>query len=225
MYSLPIRATFAALTIASAASIEPMRPLVSTIPSASPGMNVGRTLARFARYYADNDVQCIQSYTGPVAPGRRGGSLLSRRGQHGAGRHTDGDGEQARCSHRQPGPNDIPVRCGPQPACLHRRLLALRALPRWRPRADVDRRSRIADTDAAVEAGGDDRILPYDVHSKVPVRRRDDGRDRSLFTEEWRSAPSSGPDRRPAVVSRRLVRHASRKRPAGRGVQRWVVRN
>src|SRR5688500_9558494 len=35
MYSLPTRTTFAAFTIASAASTEPMRPRVSTIPSAS----------------------------------------------------------------------------------------------------------------------------------------------------------------------------------------------
>src|SRR5881296_3671647 len=35
MYSLPIRVTFAALTMASAASIEPMRPRVSMSPSAS----------------------------------------------------------------------------------------------------------------------------------------------------------------------------------------------
>src|SRR5512147_2439694 len=33
-YSLPMRVTFAALTIASAASIAPTRPLVSTIPNA-----------------------------------------------------------------------------------------------------------------------------------------------------------------------------------------------
>src|SRR5438034_9466231 len=38
MYSLPTRVTFAALTIASAASTEPMRPLVSTRPSASAAM-------------------------------------------------------------------------------------------------------------------------------------------------------------------------------------------
>src|SRR3954447_3679851 len=35
MYSLPTRTTFAALTIASAASTEPINPRVSTIPSAS----------------------------------------------------------------------------------------------------------------------------------------------------------------------------------------------
>src|SRR5262245_11389439 len=35
MYSLPTSTTFAALTIASAASIDPTSPLVSTIPSAS----------------------------------------------------------------------------------------------------------------------------------------------------------------------------------------------
>src|SRR5688572_6839210 len=35
MYSLPTSTTFAALTIASAASIDPMSPLVSTMPSAS----------------------------------------------------------------------------------------------------------------------------------------------------------------------------------------------
>src|SRR5216683_6183916 len=42
MYSLPIRETLAAFTMASAASIEPMRPFVSTIPNASAGM--ARTL-------------------------------------------------------------------------------------------------------------------------------------------------------------------------------------
>src|ERR687893_477537 len=40
MYSLPTRTTLAALTIASAASMEPMRPLVSTIPSASDAIGV-----------------------------------------------------------------------------------------------------------------------------------------------------------------------------------------
>src|SRR5688500_3384609 len=35
MYSLPTRTTFAAFTIASAASIDPIRPRVSTIPNAS----------------------------------------------------------------------------------------------------------------------------------------------------------------------------------------------
>ena len=35
MYSLPTSTTLAALTMASAASIEPIRPLVSTIPNAS----------------------------------------------------------------------------------------------------------------------------------------------------------------------------------------------
>src|SRR5688572_31223025 len=35
MYSLPISTTLAAFTMASAASIEPISPLVSTIPSAS----------------------------------------------------------------------------------------------------------------------------------------------------------------------------------------------
>src|SRR5687768_16515350 len=39
MYSLPIRVTFAAFTIASAASMEPMRPFVSTMPSASAAMS------------------------------------------------------------------------------------------------------------------------------------------------------------------------------------------
>src|SRR5436190_5189865 len=37
MYSLPISETLAALTIASAASTDPIRPLVSTIPKASCG--------------------------------------------------------------------------------------------------------------------------------------------------------------------------------------------
>ena len=35
MYSLPTSTTFAALTIASAASMDPINPFVSTIPSAS----------------------------------------------------------------------------------------------------------------------------------------------------------------------------------------------
>src|ERR1044071_8165403 len=38
MYSLPMRVTLAALTIASAASTAPTKPLVSTIPSASRGI-------------------------------------------------------------------------------------------------------------------------------------------------------------------------------------------
>src|SRR6266852_1757982 len=39
MYSLPNSCTFAALTIASAASTAPTKPLVSTIPSASRGIS------------------------------------------------------------------------------------------------------------------------------------------------------------------------------------------
>src|SRR5918999_3798154 len=46
MYSLPMRTTLAALTIASAASTAPTRPLVSTIPSAS--IDMAGTLARDA---------------------------------------------------------------------------------------------------------------------------------------------------------------------------------
>src|SRR5829696_3091025 len=42
MYSLPIRVTLAALTIASAASTDPIRPRVSTSPSASLDMVWGR---------------------------------------------------------------------------------------------------------------------------------------------------------------------------------------
>src|SRR5262245_42813217 len=57
MYSLPISVTLAALTMASAASTEPMRPLVSTSPSASCAMDdeeanrspVGPAMLRFAR--------------------------------------------------------------------------------------------------------------------------------------------------------------------------------
>src|SRR6185503_10895704 len=39
MYSFPSSVTFAALTIASAASTAPTKPLVSTIPSASKGIS------------------------------------------------------------------------------------------------------------------------------------------------------------------------------------------
>src|SRR5678816_3978421 len=45
MYSLPTRTTLAAFTIASAASTDPIRPRVSTMPSASDAMRVGRTVA------------------------------------------------------------------------------------------------------------------------------------------------------------------------------------
>src|SRR6187401_3706394 len=44
MNSRPTRTTLAAFTMASAASMAPTRPLVSTIPSAS--MDIGATLAR-----------------------------------------------------------------------------------------------------------------------------------------------------------------------------------
>src|SRR5688572_31767424 len=40
MYSFPRSVTFAAFTIASAASTAPTKPLVSTIPSASKGISV-----------------------------------------------------------------------------------------------------------------------------------------------------------------------------------------
>jgi hypothetical protein len=38
MYSDPIKTTLAVFTMASAASTDPMKPRVSTMPSASPGM-------------------------------------------------------------------------------------------------------------------------------------------------------------------------------------------
>src|SRR6185295_15655811 len=44
MYSLPSNCTFAALTIASAASTAPTKPLVSTIPSASRGISASSLL-------------------------------------------------------------------------------------------------------------------------------------------------------------------------------------
>src|SRR5690348_1198075 len=45
MYSLPSSCTFAALTIASAASTAPTNPLVSTIPSASKGISLSSLLS------------------------------------------------------------------------------------------------------------------------------------------------------------------------------------
>src|ERR1051325_5229793 len=45
MYSLPSSCTFAALTIASAASTAPTNPLVSTIPSASRGISLSSLLS------------------------------------------------------------------------------------------------------------------------------------------------------------------------------------
>src|SRR4051812_43083626 len=46
MYSLPASTTLAALTMASAASIEPISPLVSTIPSASSDILLGPSAGR-----------------------------------------------------------------------------------------------------------------------------------------------------------------------------------
>src|SRR5678816_3383553 len=45
MYSFPSSCTFAALTIASAASTAPTNPLVSTIPSASMGISLSSLLS------------------------------------------------------------------------------------------------------------------------------------------------------------------------------------
>src|SRR5256885_2060118 len=51
MYSLPMSTTFAALTIASAASTEPISPRVSTMPSASDAMRVTHS-SRIAEYHS-----------------------------------------------------------------------------------------------------------------------------------------------------------------------------
>src|SRR5678815_321518 len=54
MYSLPTSTTLAALTIASAASTEPIRPRVSTMPSASDAIGVTHC-NRIAEYHSTLD--------------------------------------------------------------------------------------------------------------------------------------------------------------------------
>src|SRR5678816_1598773 len=56
MYSFPSSCTFAALTIASAASTAPTNPLVSTIPSASRGISLSSLLS-----IVENKSDCIGS--------------------------------------------------------------------------------------------------------------------------------------------------------------------
>src|SRR5437773_800933 len=110
MYSLPINVTFAAFTIASAASTAPMRPRVSTRPSASlPAFAIFRgTLAelremrqlnyhppRIAVYRrCDPNIRNLPPAVG-IHPGRRvfrsGVDIVPARPRAGAaGRHADG---------------------------------------------------------------------------------------------------------------------------------------
>src|SRR5215207_11004443 len=112
MYSLPINTTLAALTMASAASIEPIRPFVSTIPSAS-SVIVGRKLP-----YCGGSNNCVTLFRPHEIFSRaRCLHVTSRRrlqpqGHTGpAGRNPFNHARQTEGRHRQPDPDHLQVRC------------------------------------------------------------------------------------------------------------------
>src|SRR6266478_532384 len=91
MYSLPTRTTLAALTIASAASIAPTSPLVSTIPSASMVILFGLPRARRRLYQTGvrGDEERLSSSAHRSPPGTL---VAPRSGAAGVGRSPGGRG-------------------------------------------------------------------------------------------------------------------------------------
>src|SRR6478672_7628443 len=110
MYSLPTRTTFAALTIASAASTEPIRPRVSTMPSASDAIGVTHS-NRIAEYHSTLDVErrCARLRLS-IHSDSVHWRLRAQAGHRSAGRHPDrharATGRGDRHAHR----DDVPFR-------------------------------------------------------------------------------------------------------------------
>ena len=92
-----------------------------------------------------------------------------------------------------------------------------RRLPRDAPRrrrgrrVDVDRRSRSADADHAVETGPDRRIHAHDFRPGLSVRRRGHAADRHVFAEDTDAPALQGEDAGSARLPRRHVCSSSRK--------------
>src|ERR1043165_5440808 len=100
MYSLPTSTTLAAFTIASAASTEPIRPRVSTIPSASDAIG-GAHCNRIAEYYSTlpgtrSCAYLLLRVHDQGAPGR----LRTHSTSGDTHRHADGDAHAVRCRDR-----------------------------------------------------------------------------------------------------------------------------
>ncbi len=120
---------------------------------------------------------------------------------------------------RQPGRSDLQVRGREERTADSGELPRVRAFSRCRQRADVDRRSRSADSDDAVEAGADDRIHEDDVRARLSVSGHDDGVDGPLFDRIGFALAARRQESRPAFLRRRTARAAAAHRGHLRDVQ------
>src|SRR5689334_10144987 len=155
MYSLPTSTTLAALTIASAASTEPIRPRVSTMPSASDAIGVTHS-NRIAEYHSTLDGPCCCAFLVLRIDDRPAFRCVwTHAADRDTSRHADSEAGAVRRGYRHADRDDISIRRGAHRAGLHGRRHGIRSLPRHRWRDDVDRRSRAIDSDDAVEAGSD----------------------------------------------------------------------
>ena len=90
---------------------------------------------------------------------------------------------------------------------------------RHRRRADVDRRSRSAGADHAVEAGADGRVHAHGVRPDLSVRRRGDDSGRAVFDREPEAVAAQRRGRRAARVQGRAAAAAAADRERVHGVQ------
>src|SRR5262245_16583470 len=100
MYSLPTSTTLAAFTIASAASTEPIRPRVSTIPSASDAIGVTHC-NRIAEYHSTLDGPRYCAFLLLHIHDHRAPRRVRTHSTSGdARRHADRDADAVRCRDR-----------------------------------------------------------------------------------------------------------------------------
>ena len=185
MYSLPTRVTLAAFTMASAASTDPMSPLVSTSPSASCAMRATLTYAAIARpseiRYRFATVQQPPRFAPLVDSARvRRRSRVACGGARrsgAAGRDTDRHAEPRPGARRQSAGDHLQVRRRRRRE-VRPGLSGVRARHRRGRRVHVGRRPRSADADQPVEARADDRVHANDLRAGLSVRRRGDDPDR-----------------------------------------------
>ena len=104
-----------------------------------------------------------------------------------------------------------------------RELSRVRPFSRRRQRADVDRRSRLADSDDAMEAWAGHRIHEDDVRPGLSLSGPDDGVDGPLFACFGLAAAARRAEQRPARVHRWTTRAAPTNREHFRDVQGWLA--
>src|SRR5215813_3847951 len=169
MYSFPTSTTLAALTIASAASTEPISPRVSTMPSASDAIGVTHC-NRIAEYHSTLDGPRSYAFRLLGIDDPRASRWLRTYATNGdTRRHSCSHADALRGGHRHADRDGVSIRGGGHCAGFQGRRHGIRALPGRRRRVDVDRRSRAPGSDDPVEAGSDDRVLPYDVRPEISL--------------------------------------------------------